>query len=403
MDFDFLLILLFIVGIVAVIMFMRSRQNHGASTTPYSQGSVTTVPKSQIAQDIKATKTSRVADVVEILDELGSTQSTYRHYCELIGTSMKSGGVVAPYSHREVAYYNVRCYRIENMGGRDYETLVAQESSIEPFYFTDESSDTPVYVDLDSFGQNVILVNSANHIEGPNSDFSNAFRQNSGHSGSTSSTAMAAVEKALEFGSNVIAGAKARMPKLAPGLAFMPAPAFAYAGANGGSFAFDADDEPANVKFAYVSGGPGKFNGSRSSHPSVNISFGGMPLGMREFMRTAPGNVFGVPTGRMVRRSAGADLGDVLVGMTLSSLLRSLNTTTTYTSRPATTTSSAPTSTFQGFRIVEDVVPLDSPTYCIGEIYRNGDQVYMGRSLATDYTTSFFACKPEAEVLSAIG
>lgn len=395
-NFIFLMLLLICGLLIYAYLNRKSKKSTQTATEAAKKAKA-----EQMSQDIKATKTSRVVDQIEILDELGATQKGFRQYCELVGNSQASGGVIAPYSGREVAYYDVKCYRLEMVNGRSRETLVAHETSIEPFYFTDSSCDTPVYVDLKSFGENVILVNSTNHIEGPNSDFSNAFRQNSGHSGSSSSSpAMAAVEKALEFGSNLIAGAKARLPKLAPGLAFMPAPAFAFAGADGSTFGYSVDEEPSNVKFAYVSGGNGKFVNSR---PSINIGFGGMPIGMREFMRTGNVSVFGMPTNRTMRRSAGADLGDVLVGMTLSSLLRSLNTTTTYTSRPVTTTSSAPTTTFQGFRIVEDVVPLDSPTYCIGEIYRNGDQVYMGRSLAADYTTSFFACKPEAEVLSAIG
>ena len=97
-------------------------------------------------------------------------------------------------------------------------------------------------------------------------------------------------------------------------------------------------------------------------------------------------------------------MGDILVGMTLSALLRSLNTTTyTQTSRPVTnTTPPTPTPTFRGYRIVEDVVPLGSPTYCIGEMYRHGTDIYMGKSSDKEYSTSFFACRPEAEVLSAI-
>ena len=47
-------------------------------------------------------------------------------------------------------------------------------------------------------------------------------------------------------------------------------------------------------------------------------------------------------------------------------------------------------------------MPLGSPTYCIGEMYRHGTDIYMGKSSDKEYSTSFFACRPEAEVLSAI-
>ena len=390
-----MMMLLVLLGLFIYTYYARRNKKGQISATAAAEKA----KNDQMSQDIKATKTSRVVDQVEILDDLGATQQGYRQYCELIGNSMSSGGVIAPYSGREVAYYDVKCYRLETVGGRSIETLVAHETSIEPFYFTDDSCDTPVYIDLKSFGDNVILVNSTNHVEGPNSDFSNAFRKNSGSAASSgnsgSSPAMAAVEKALEYGSNLIAGAKARLPKLAPGLAFMPAPAYAFAGVNGSVWGdTQGEDQPTHVKFAGA-----KFGGRPGMN--INIGFGGgLPPHMRDFMMGGS-SVFGMPYVHR-RRTAGANLGDVLVGMTLSSLLRSLNGSTQ--SRPVTMpTNTAPTNTFQGFRIVEDVVPLNSPTYCIGEIYRNGDQVYMGRSLATDYTTSFFACRPEAEVLSALG
>ena len=40
-----------------------------------------------MAEDIKAIKTGRVADQIEILDDLGKTSENYRQYCELVGTS----------------------------------------------------------------------------------------------------------------------------------------------------------------------------------------------------------------------------------------------------------------------------------------------------------------------------
>ena len=48
-------------------------------------------------------------------------------------------------------------------------------------------------------------------------------------------------------------------------------------------------------------------------------------------------------------------------------------------------------------------MPLSSPIYALGEIYRNGSDIYIGRSLSETYSSSFFACKPEAEVLAHLG
>ena len=62
-----------------------------------------------------------------------------------------------------------------------------------------------------------------------------------------------------------------------------------------------------------------------------------------------------------------------------------------------------PQDTFRGYRIVEDIVPLDYPIYSLGEIYISGNEVHMGRSLAKANPSSFFATKPEAEVLASLG
>ena len=108
----------------------------------------------------------------------------------------------------------------------------------------------------------------------------------------------------------------------------------------------------------------------------------------------------------------GYSLGDAMLDIGLGALIGSMRrsafdvgysmTSGTSTQR-TTTTPAQPVSTFRGYRLVEDVVPLASPTYCIGEIYRNSDKVYMGRSLAEDYPTSYFATKAETELLADLG
>ena len=97
-------------------------------------------------------------------------------------------------------------------------------------------------------------------------------------------------------------------------------------------------------------------------------------------------------------RPSGSDvLSEMLTGMVLSSMLDSLSQTS-----QTTVTTSKPTSTLRGYRLVEDVVPLNSPIYCIGELYHAGTDVYIGRSVATEYPSSYFATRPEAEVIAAL-
>lgn len=102
--------------------------------------------------------------------------------------------------------------------------------------------------------------------------------------------------------------------------------------------------------------------------------------------------------GFTTHRPPSSNSSDILLGMSLGALLNSMAN-----NQQATQGYTTSTDTFRGYRLVENIVPLSSPIYCIGEIYRHGTDVYMSRSLAKDYPTSFFATKPEAEVLSAIG
>lgn len=376
---------------------MRNRANSQAANAAQSGPSSS---NSQMAEDIKAIKTGRVADQIEILDDLGKTSENYRQYCELVGTSMRESGVIAPYSGREVAYYDVKCYRIDYIGTQTRETLVAHETSIDPFYFKDDSCDTPVYVDIKSFGNNIILVNSTNHVEGPNSDFSKAFQKNSSPSGGASGTvtAFAALDQA-RLG-NVIATRLADWLRDARRVLTGPIfrPQYALAGAYGPVYA-DAEDEVAsNVMFANVKGLGGHGPGRRiQGRPSININIGGAP-NMGSFL--SGGGIYGMPGYNYGYHES--DMGSVLVGMTLSALLRSMNEASR--PRPVQQSSQRPSNSFGGYRIVEDVVPLGSPVYCIGELYRQGTDVYMGRAVSSkEYNTSFFATRPEAEVLSALG
>ena len=442
-DLLFIFILLGIVG-----MAITRRQRAGKTTQqakPADAAKQNTVSEAKaratnpekIVEDVKMTQTSRIVDAIQILDDLGATSPNYRHYCELVGQSQATGGVTAPYSQRQVAYYDLRCYRIEVRGGQDVETLVAHEHSIDPFYFRDASSDDKVYVDLDSFGNHVILVNSTNRIEGPNSDFSKKFSSVVGAAKQSSATGvpgvMAAARKAAERGSNLLAGVRSGMQTVFGG-GMQPA----YAGANVGGAAQPVrpaiKETPKNVQFARGYGNPGMGGpgggmgggrppqggqrpqgqrpgqgGQRPQSQRPNYYTGsGFPPDLSSFLGSSMGSShMGGPyyhkndVGTAMETLVGISLG-ALVGSFASATQSRPQTTHTYTTTRPDPTDVSSVNGFRGYRIIEDVVPLNSPIYALGEIYRNGPDVFIGRSVATEYPSSYFATKPEAEVIAAL-
>ena len=412
---DFFMMMFFIAAALLVVFWMMRRMNASKPSAQSASSSAKPQPtsKTQIAEDIKATKTSRIVDAVSILDDLGTTSSNYRHYCELVGSSMGSSGVIAPYSKRQVAYYDIKCYRIDaTAGGGQRETLVAHEHSFDPFFFTDGSCDTPVYIDLESFGDNVILVNSTNHIEGPNSDFAKAVRQSASAATTGGGTTYAMVGGIASRATHVLLGAAHTLrDALAPRPALQPALALAGGGSVSTSEAHSLAD---NLKLASSDGrgvtsgrgggrgGRGRDDDDDDDKPSkrrpqvvVHMGYGGMPQHLGDFM--GPSHQPYVMGGGYTTRPTNMSGADILLGMSLAALLNSMSTT----QQPVMQTTTV--DTFRGYRLVENIVPLGSPIYCIGEVYKHGTDIYMSRSLAKDYPTSFFATKPESEVLSAIG
>jgi hypothetical protein len=430
MDYGLFLFIVCVATILFVIFGMRS-SNASSAPAPKGTESSSKTSRLQTVEDIKMTKTSRVVDQLSILEELEETTPNYRQYCELVGTAQHEGGVVAPYSRRQVAYYEISCYRIENRGSGDVETLVAHEKSFDPFYFKDSSCDTPIYVDIASFGDNVLLINSTNHIEGPNSDFSKAVAGKD----TASSTATSGVSAIVgEIRSGVVHGFGRARDAIAAGL--FPQPVLAFAGAAATpaerSYSKGSDAWRSRISFAHEAGsgaggsarfssGAGRSSRGGSSAPSgggntnrrvdINVNVGGMPTSFGAFMggsgygyssvpRPIPRPVHPYPVHTYRRTGMGDVMSDMITGMVLSSVLDSMAHSSTVTTMPTVQT---PQVTFRGYRLVEDVVPLGSPVYCIREIYHHGTDVYMGRSLATNYPTSYFATRPETEVLAALG
>ena len=425
-----LLFMFILLGIVGMMLTRRQRMGSNkpqvkpkdpAKQNTVSEAKARAKDPAKIVEDVRMTQTSRIVDAIQILDDLGSTSPGYRHYCELVGQSQPTGGVLAPYSQRQVAYYDLRCYRIEVRGGQDVETLVAHERSIDPFYFRDASGENKVFVDLDSFGSHVILVNSTNRVEGPNSDFSKKFSSVVGAAKQNSATGipgvMAAAQTACERGSNVLRGVRAGMQSLFNG-GMQPA----YAGAAAGTGVPTAPavaDEPQNIYLARGYGYSGMGGNPRPPQGGYRPPHGGRPP---QGYYTGPGfppdltSFLGptIGTGHLggpyyYKKDPTSAALETLVGMSLGALVGSFASASQPKpqSSPYATSRPDPTEVsningFRGYRIIEDVVPLNSPIYALGEIYRNGPDVYIGRSVATEYPSSYFATRPEAEVIAAL-
>ncbi|MDO4400350.1 MAG: hypothetical protein Q4D27_05305 [Coriobacteriia bacterium] len=442
-----LLFMFILLGIIGMIITRRQRMG-GKTPTATTQNAEKQNTASEakkradnpekIVEDVRMTQTSRIVDAIQILDDLGSASPGYRHYCELVGQSQPSGGVTAPYSQRQVAYYDLRCYRIEVRGGQDVETLVAHERSIDPFYFRDASGDNKVYVDLDSFGNNCILVNSTNRVEGPNSDFAKKFSSVIGAANTKAATGvpgtMAAVQSAIERGRNMLRGVRSGM-----GIAFNGGMQPAYAGAQPApSTVSRSNAAPFNIQLAASSGrGAGARPGGGGQRPqsqpqrppqqsrpqqggrpgSYGYGYGGQHHGSSGFPNDL--NIFlgsSMGSGHLGgpyyhQKDPTSAALETLVGMSLGALVGSFANTSSQprpqASSPYNTSRPDPTNVssingFRGYRIIEDVVPLNSPIYALGEIYRNGPDVFIGRSVASEFPSSYFATKPEAEVIAAL-
>ena len=392
-----LLFMFILLGIIGMMITRRQRMGSKPQAKPQDAAKQNTVSEAkaratnpdQIVEDVKMTQTSRIVDAIQILDDLGGTSPGYRHYCELVGQSQPTGGVIAPYSQREVAYYDLRCYRIEVRGGVDVETLVAHEHSIDPFYFRDASGDNRVYVDLDSFGKHVILVNSTNRVEGPNSDFAKKFSSVIGAARQNSATGvpgvMAAARSAIERGGNVMSGVRAgqrppqggqRPPQYGqrPPQYGQPRPQYG---------------KPRPPQGGYYTGSGFPPDLSIFLGPSVGSSHLGGPYYHKND-----------PTSAALETLVGMSLGALVGSLTSASQPRPQSSPYA-TNRPDPTSVSS-VNGFRGYRIIEDVIPLNSPIYALGEIYRNGPDVYIGRSVAPEYPSSYFATRPEAEVIAAL-
>ena len=133
-------------------------------------------------QEMKYQKTSTIAEVTEVVDSMAAVDVTYRHYCELKGVVRSETPVMAPYTGCQVAYYTNRCLsvtqqvqrvRTKNGGMQTFTTKqeqeVASESSPAEIYITDASGSQKIYIDKESFGKDMDLIESCDRFEATNS------------------------------------------------------------------------------------------------------------------------------------------------------------------------------------------------------------------------------------------
>lgn len=134
-------------------------------------------------------------------------------------------------------------------------------------------------------------------------------------------------------------------------------------------------------------------------------SSGGMPSGLDSFLGLGGAGMGGLQRNPNLGgprsphyRGSGNDMGTALLDIGLGALLATAaNSGGTQGGNPTYTQTN---NTFMGYRIVEDVVPLNYPVYCLGEIYKNGPDVYMGKSTGSVSQSYYFATKLEAEVIA---
>lgn len=136
------------------------------------------------ALEMQYVETSPVAEAIELYESMEAAAPNYRHYVELKGVLHSEEPVTAPFTERSVAYYRSRCYSVheETRTERDSngnthtkavkkEEMISDEKSPVRCYLKDSSSDTAVYIDLESFGGDLELQSGCDRLESGDSSW----------------------------------------------------------------------------------------------------------------------------------------------------------------------------------------------------------------------------------------
>ena len=134
--------------------------------------------------EMRYMQASTIKDVEEIAKSMSELDPSYRHYVELKGVVESTEPVTAPFSNRNVVYYENHCYTVrqETHTARDrdgnvhtyttkVENEISHEKSSTQVYITDKSCDTKVFVDVNSFGKDAELMPACNRFEQKGSEW----------------------------------------------------------------------------------------------------------------------------------------------------------------------------------------------------------------------------------------
>lgn len=127
--------------------------------------------------EIKYMQTTPIADAVDLVETMSAGDPTYRHYVEVKGILKSDEPVFAPFSHRDVAFYSNKLsavcqetYTVNRNGvarqeTRKKESVISEDMSPIPVYVTDSSSSEKIYIDMDSFRDDLELQNGNDTFE----------------------------------------------------------------------------------------------------------------------------------------------------------------------------------------------------------------------------------------------
>lgn len=141
------------------------------------------------ATEMRYMQTSTIQEASEIIDDMAGVDLSYRHYVELKGVVQSEQPVTAPFSERPVAYYQNRLSSVrqeshvvtDDKGNRrtvtnKVESLLSNESSPTEVYITDLSGPTKVFLDLNSFGNDLQLFPACDRFEPENSPWMHSYQ-----------------------------------------------------------------------------------------------------------------------------------------------------------------------------------------------------------------------------------
>lgn len=133
-------------------------------------------------------QTSNIKDTIDLVETMRTTDPSYRHYVELKGDLVCSAPLTSPFASRSAAYYSNRCASVseqtstyhDNEGNRHtrvskHENELSREHQSTEAYIKDSSCPTPIYVNFESFGNDIDLMECCDRFEPTGSEWSNRF------------------------------------------------------------------------------------------------------------------------------------------------------------------------------------------------------------------------------------